>query len=208
MKQTWRHLRSLARLGRRVELNVKATVDKIARDGLLIEPVLEPRRSNRIALLLLVDRLGSMVPFHIQTERLVESAQKGGRLAQAGVYYFNNIPRDKLYLAPTLVKAQPLEEILNRLPVERTVALIFSDAGAARGRVVPPRVELTAAFLRRLKAAVRRVAWINPMPRGRWQGTTAEEIARLAPMFQFTRLELDRAIDLLRGRGAQPAGER
>ena len=202
MKQTWRHLRSLVRSGPRVVLNIHKTVEKIARDGLLVEPVLEPRRANRIELLLLVDRLGSMAPFHILADLLVESAQKGGRLAQAGVYYFNNVPRDRLYLTPALVKAHMLDAILSRLHQERTVALIFSDGGAARRHNVPERVALTAAFLRRLNGSVRRVAWVNPMPKERWPDTSAEDIARLALMFPFSRKGLDDAIDALRGRGS------
>ncbi len=207
MKQSWRHLRSLMRFGPRVVLNVPATVQKMAHDGFLIEPVLEPRRANRIEVLLLVDRQGSMVPFHILADRLVESAQKGGRLARAGVFYFNNAPRDRLYLAPALVKARLLPDILSHLHPDRTVALIFSDAGAARGRQVQARVDLTAAFLQHCRSAIRRWAWINPLPQDRWAGTTAEDIAKLIPMFPFSRRGLDDAIDILRGRRLpQPAG--
>jgi uncharacterized protein with von Willebrand factor type A (vWA) domain len=200
MKQTWRHLRSLVKEGPRVILNIKATVEKIGREGLLIEPVLEPRRINRMELLLFIDRKGSMVPFHGLADRLVESAQKGGRLAQAGVFYFSNVPRDHLYLTPALVKARSLESILRHLHSERTVALIFSDAGAARNHKVDGRIEQTVDFLQRLETGVRRFAWINPMPRHRWEGNSAEEIARLVPMFEFSRRDLDAAIDMLRGR--------
>jgi uncharacterized protein with von Willebrand factor type A (vWA) domain len=200
MKQSWRHLRSLVRSGPRVVLNVPRTVQRIARDGLLIEPVLEPRRANRMELLLLVDRRGSMVPFHLLADRLVESAQKGGRLASSGVYYFYNVPQDRLYLTSALIKAESLRDIFSRLHKERTVALIFSDAGAARGRTSDERVATTGVFLKQLNGFVRRVAWINPMPEDRWAGTSAELIKASVPMFPFSRRGLYRAIDLLRGR--------
>lgn len=77
--------------------------------------------------------------------------------------------------------------------------LIFSDAGAARGGYSQKRVELTAAFLQQIKAKVRYVAWLNPMPESRWQGT-AGEVARLVPMFEMARRGLQDAIALLRGK--------
>jgi uncharacterized protein with von Willebrand factor type A (vWA) domain len=80
------------------------------------------------------------------------------------------------------------------------VVLIFSDAGAARGGLNFKRVSLTIAFLRRLKQHVRYVTWVNPMPKTRWAGTTAGEIARYVPMFEGTRQGLDQSIDVLRGR--------
>ncbi len=200
MKQAWRHLRSLIREGPKTVLNVRATVDKIAYAGFLADLVLEPHRINRMELLLLVDRKGSMAPFHLLADRLVESAQKGGRLGQAGVYYFNNLPLNFLFVTPALIKAQPLEATLNRLRSERTVALIFSDAGAARGHQSAQRVELTARFIDLLKRHVRHVAWMNPMPHKRWKGTSAAEIARLAPMLEFSSRGMDEAIDVLRGR--------
>jgi uncharacterized protein len=200
MKQAWRHLRSLVRSGPRVVLNVPRTVENIACDGLLIEPVLDPLRTNRIEVLLLVDRKGSMVPFHLIAESLVESAQKGGRLAQAGAYYFYNLPRDCLYLTPALVKAEPLQAIYNRIHPDHTAVLIFSDAGAARGRINDQRVALTEAFIRHMNRFVRRAVWINPMPRDRWTDTSAEKIKEFIHMYEFSRQDLYRAIDDLRGR--------
>ena len=67
MKQSWRHLRRLVREGPREELDVAATVEKVSHQGLLLEPVLIPHRINRTQLLLLIDRDGSMAPFHALT---------------------------------------------------------------------------------------------------------------------------------------------
>jgi hypothetical protein len=86
---------------------------------------------------------------------------------------------------------------------ERAVVLIVSDAGAARGSFESERVERTQVFLNQLKRSVRRYAWLNPMPNHRWKGTTAEDIARLVPMFEMSRRGLDAAIDILRGRYVQ-----
>ena len=85
---------------------------------------------------------------------------------------------------------------------------IFSDAGAARGGYSEERYELTKEFLAQLKQRLRYIAWLNPMPRSRWLGTTAGEIARLVPMFEVSRLGLQDAIGVLRGRPTNFEGRR
>jgi len=202
MKQSWRHLRRFVREGLSTELDVEATIDRVVQQGVLLEPVLLPRRINRTELLLLIDQKGSMVPFHALSQRLAETAQRGGRLGEAGIYYFHNCPTRYLYQDPTRQKAEAVTDVLAQLRPERSAVLIFSDAGAARGGFSIERLELTQKFLDQLKQRVRYVAWLNPMAKERWFGTTAGEVARLVPMFEFSRQGLDGAIDVLRGRGS------
>ncbi|MEZ2232599.1 CoxE [Microcoleus sp.] len=200
MKQSWRYLRRPVREGPPVELDVEATVNQIGRQGILLSPVLVPRRINRSQLLLLIDRDGSMVPFHDLSQRLAETAVRGGRLGNAGIYYFQNCPVDYLYHDPYQLEAEKIDRLLANLRPEKSAMLIFSDAGAARGGYSEERVELTAAFLQQIKAKVRYVAWLNPMPESRWEGTTAGKVARLVPMFEMARRGLQDAIGLLRGK--------
>ncbi|MBF2028836.1 MAG: VWA domain-containing protein [Oscillatoriales cyanobacterium C42_A2020_001] len=205
MKQCWRHLRRMVRQGIPTELDVDATVYQIGRQGVLLSPVLLPRRVNRTELLLLIDQDGSMVPFHSLSVRLVETAIRGGRLGGAGVYYLHNAPSEHLYHDPLHQEAEAIQDVLGRLHPDRTVVLIFSDAGAARGSYSSERLELTNEFLERLRQSARRMVWLNPMPRSRWDNTTAAAIAQRIPMFEATREGLDNAIDTLRGRLSHPA---
>lgn len=209
MKQSWRHLRRMIREGLPTELDVAATVRQIAQDGILLHPVLVPPRINRTELILLIDQGGSMVPFQALAQRLVATAQRGGRLGRTGVYYFHNCPMDYLYHDPFDQQWDLVADRLAQFRRDRTVVLIFSDAGAARGGLHWQRVGWTLAFLRRLRRRVRYVAWLNPMPQERWAGTTAAEIAHHVPMLEGTRQGLDRAIDVLRGKhtsGKHPSG--
>lgn len=199
MKQSWRHLRRPVREGPPEELDVITTIEKIGREGILLEPVMVPRRSNRAELALLVDQDGSMVPFHALSRQLAETARRGGRLGQAGVYYFHDYPHGYLYRDPARLEAQPVPDALAAIG-ERAAVLIVSDAGAARGNFDLERVERTRTFIQQLKQSVRRYAWLNPMPNTRWPGTTAGEIARLVPMFEMSRRGLDAAISALQGR--------
>ncbi|MCB8982737.1 MAG: CoxE [Ardenticatenaceae bacterium] len=199
MKQSWRYLRRAARFGPPVELDIDATVDKIARDGFLVDPVLRPRRTNRAQLILLLDRDGSMTPFHSLGRRLASSAHDGGRLGAANVFYFHDCPRDYLYLDPHYQLFVPLPDLLNHVHPLHTSVLIFSDAGAARGRIDEARVRQTAVFLQQLQTAVRHLAWLNPMPQTRWAASSAGLIARQVAMYETTRIGLQGAIKVLRG---------
>lgn len=200
MKQTWRFLRRPVREGAPTELDVEATVNQIGRQGLLLEPVMVSRRVNRAEMLLLLDRDGSMVPFHTLSHRLAETAVRGGRLSKAGIYYFHNCPVDYLYHDPNRQEAELVSNIVAHHCSGQTAVLIFSDAGAARGGYSEERYRLTKDFVTQLKQRVRYMAWLNPMPRSRWTGTTAGEIAHLVPMFEMTRRGLQDAIGVLRGR--------
>lgn len=59
MKQIWRHCRRMVREGTPTELDIAATVNDIGRKGLLLKPILIPRRVNKSELILLIDQDGS-----------------------------------------------------------------------------------------------------------------------------------------------------
>lgn len=199
MKQSWRYLRHLVREGIPVELDIEKTVDKIGREGLLIEPVLMPRKINRTDLILMVDQEGSMIPFHGLSRQLIETAERGGKLRQTRVFYFHDYVDKYIYRHPALLNAQKLEEMLAEVG-ERAIILIISDGGAARGKFEEERVQQTQLWINQLQSSVKYVAWLNPMPSDSWQHTTASEIAQMLPMFEMSREGMNTAINVLRGR--------
>ena len=202
MKQSWRYLRQLVRQTATTELDVNATVKKIAREGLLLEPVMVPRWKNKTDLLLLLDQEGSMAAFHTLSERLIDTALRGGRLGSLEVLYFHNCPAGYLYRDPLHQNAETISSVFERMNHGNTVAMIFSDAGAARGVLNPVRIAATTSFLRQLQRQAKYVVWVNPMPRSRWVETSAERIAQTVPMFEMSRQGMTEAIDVLRGRSA------
>ncbi|MBW4577995.1 MAG: hypothetical protein KME42_00275 [Tildeniella nuda ZEHNDER 1965/U140] len=202
MKQSWRYLRRFIREGALTDVDIDATIHRVGQQGLLLEPVLVPGRVNRTELLLLIDQDGSMVPFHSLSQRLIDTALQGGRLGKAGVYYFHNCPADYVYHDPVHQEAVAIDDFLAQLN-SRTAVLIFSDAGSARGGFNPRRRRATKTFVDDLKQRVRYIAWLNPMPRSRWAGTTAGDIATVIPMFETSRQGLDGAIDVLRGKASK-----
>ncbi|WP_232224065.1 hypothetical protein [Mastigocladopsis repens] len=199
MKQCWRYLRRPVRQGVPTELDVEATVAKIGREGILLQPVLMPPRTNRTDLVLLIDQEGSMVPFHDLSRQLVETAQRGGRLRTTNVFYFHDYPDEYLYCHPAMLDAKHISEVLEEIG-ERAAVLIVSDAGAARGNFDQERVENTKTWIEELQQSIRYLAWLNPMPSECWRQTTAGEIARFMPMFEMSSQGMNAAISVLRGR--------
>lgn len=201
MQQSWRHFRRPVRQGPAVELDLRATIAQIGREGMFRDVVLMPRRVNRAELVLLLDRNGSMVPFHGLLDRLTETAARGGRLGRLSVYYFHDCPIQRLYCDPALFEGEKLARVLEKLGGAHCAILIVSDAGAARARYQTSRVAATSAFLQTCRRRVPRVAWLNPVPCERWSGTSAGAIAKQVAMYPLDRPGLDAAIDYLRGRG-------
>ena len=199
MKQSWRSLRRPIREGKPEELDFDATIAKISHEGILSEPILQPRRINRADLTLFIDQQGSMVPFHLFSRQLVETAQRGGKLRQADVYYFHNCPGSYVFEQPNLFERKSLTDIWESLD-NRAVVLIVSDGGAAREHYDSRRIEQTQQFIQQLKKAVRYSAWLNPMPAETWQHTSAAVLSQSIPMFSMDRQGLNNAIAILRGR--------
>jgi len=204
LTQAWRLLANRAQLGPRDELDLDATVRRLAGQGVLDEPVIRRRRINRMALLLLIDRSRSMAPFRELGERIVETALRGSDLAAVRVLYFANYP-DRLYQDRPM--SQPLSArtaiaALRAGPgyANEVAALIFGDAGAARGHYNAGRAWITNEAVRGLRAANVAVAWLNPMPTERWAGTSADTLdVKLAPMLSFNREGLLGAMAVLKG---------
>lgn len=196
MRQAWRRFRRSARSGPPIELDIEATLDRVTRIGFLDAPVLVPRRINQASALLLVDREGSMVPFHGMARLLVAAAQHDARMRLALPLYFHDVPGDNLYRDPGMLNAVDTRALLEgRQPGlavnARTALVVISDAGAARGRLDAARVAATRDFVARAQASgLRRLIWLNPLPAERWVGSSAAAIDALLPV---PMLELSRA---------------
>jgi uncharacterized protein len=228
--QVWRRLRRPMRHGPSSELDIEATVDRYARTAVASGPVLRPPRRNTARLLLLVDRQGSMTPYHGLTDHLLREIRNAGRLDAITVAYFRNLPgRVEAHgLLDTLSDpfAPEIDPILAEIPpltsgrlyrdpaltepaplpsmLEATVpgaaVAVISDGGATRGTFVTGRLVSTVALVKALHRAGGTVAWLNPAPPSRWPGSTAAQIERHVAMFPLTVAGMYRAVDVLRGR--------
>jgi uncharacterized protein with von Willebrand factor type A (vWA) domain len=178
---------------------------------------------------MLIDRHGSMTPFHGYVDYVVGAIRSAGRIDDVQALYFHDLPgsladRTALEEMPdpfrpdlddVLALIEPLRggrvyqdpELTVPQPLDRVLAgvtaataiLVISDAGAARRQFDIARLADTIALVRKLRAGSAGVAWLNPVPRVQWTRTTAGQVARHVPMFAFTRQGLYRAVDALRG---------
>jgi hypothetical protein len=228
--QAWRHLRRPVRSGPAVELDVEATIAARARRGVATPPVLVPRRRNAVRLLMLIDRQGSMTPFHGYVDYVVGAIRHAARIDDVQAVYFHDLPgstagKRALDEMPNPFRPD-LDEVLSLIepvrdgrvydepnlttprPLEEvfagitatTAVLVVSDAGAARRQLDIGRLAGAIALVKALRTGSAGVAWLNPVPREQWARTTAGQLARHVPMFPFTRQGLYQAVDTLRGR--------
>lgn len=201
MQQVWRGLRSYASSRPDTKINWAKTVQHVARQGVFTRPVYERTRENRIKLVVLIDHHGSMTPHWALGQHLVRAALEDGGHADAVVYYTYNLPNSYLYKNPGHTQDMPLETVFAQCAAHHTTFVIFSDAGASRGLFNPQRVIASKHFLEGLKKHTKSVVWLNPMPRHRWEDTSAELIQYMAPMFECTEPDVEAAIRTLKTGG-------
>jgi uncharacterized protein with von Willebrand factor type A (vWA) domain len=197
MAYAWRRLRlSLPGVGEE-EVDIRATVERVARWGFFLEPVYRQRPGYRAHLSLFIDQDGSMMPFHRFARDLLATARQELGADYVEVSYFHNAPTDQIYTDPYLTKRKLLDAALDTCS-HKTAVLIVSDAGAARGSYHPARIRTTDQFLARVRRHTNLVSWLNPLPEERWPATSAGVIARFVPMFTLSPRGLSQAIDVAR----------
>ena len=197
---TWRRFRLARRTGPKVQLDIDATIAEKCRCGTLTEPVLIPARSNQARVLVLFDASPSMVPWYRTGQVLAESLFRA-QLGHAAIYYFNNDPGDGLFESDRLIRPRALQDVGRLHP--GCALLVVGDAGAARGRADRERVRSTRQFVNHARDAEWwPIAWLNPMPRQRWAGSSAARIAAIPgiAMFELTDDGLVMAVDHFRGK--------
>jgi formylglycine-generating enzyme required for sulfatase activity len=204
LRHGWQRLRQPEYAGWSEEWDIPAVVQQISQQGLLLNPVYLPAKVNRAELLLLIDLSNSMGPFDLMAERLLATASQAANqddFNRVQVCYFRNAPAPRLFQDPDLSQPLPLDDLLPELSEQHTVAVIFSDGGAARQGFNPRRCSLTADFIHRLQPQLRQIAWLNPMPRHRWPSTSAAEIAKEVPMYALSQPGWRALLKVLRGQG-------
>jgi uncharacterized protein with von Willebrand factor type A (vWA) domain len=198
----WRRFRIALRTGQKVDLDIDATIAERCHRGFLTTPVLIPARRNQAQLVVLIDVSDSMVPWALSYRLFVTSLSES-QLGEATVYYFHNAPDEVLYERETLTAPLPMDHVLQKHL--RSTLLIISDAGAARSRHSHTRIRDTRLFLARVRQYWQPIAWLNPLPKRRWQGSSAEDVSQLphVTMFELSEDGLIGAVDVLRGQGSR-----
>ncbi len=195
----WQYLNLPIKDGIKDIFNIDKTIEQSAQQGFFLYPIYTYRETNHAHLLLLIDNLGSMTPFHCLTRELVKTANYESTLQNLDIYYFHNVPTTSIYLDPYLIKPVLLTKVLEKCHRETSV-LIISDGGAARGYRTLKRIQATTKFLLELREKTNYIAWLNPMPKNRWQKTSAQFIADRVSMYPINNQGMSNAIDTILGK--------
>ncbi len=199
MAYGWQSLRRLRPDGPLTEIDIDATLDRIARNGYFTAPAYRRKLRHHARLLLLIDRRGSMTPFHSLTNDLLATTLQAPEIEWVRARYFHDVVTGTLYEDPLLNDPLTMDEALDGCGPE-TSLLVISDAGAARGRLDSDRILATAEMIAALRRRSALLAWLNPMPPSRWLRNSAQVIQHLAPMFHLDQNGLTDAVKAVRGR--------
>ncbi len=181
LRRNWQKLKSEHPSYSNLDLDVHATVLKIARKGYFDEPVFVPRLKKELNLLLFIDAGGSMVPLMDYVTRWQETVLSNVRFKEARKCYFRNVPENEIYLDHQLKEAIPLRRFWSNIATGRTIALVISDIGAARKSWDSGRILECRDFSRALHQKGFSQLWLNPMRRNYWEGSSAAKVAEYVP---------------------------
>jgi len=193
MKQSIRSLRIEQEGNYKKFLDLEATIEQVAQNGYLKEVVLKAGITTNNKLSVFVDVGGSMVGFQYLTALLIQTISDHTVQSDIPVLYFRNSPITKLYYGKELTKSLSLREFIKK---NRNSIIILSDAGAARGRYDQKRIEVTRQFLKKMTSFP--IIWLNPMPKNRWEETSADAIATYVDMYEATDEAFVQAIKQLK----------
>lgn len=173
---SWQFMRRPLREGLRHELDVEATIERIAKAGYFSDVVMRPIKSKRAELIVLVDDGNGMLPYRPALKPLVDAIEVA-QVRPAKLYRFTTYPDEYLYDWEQPTQAVPLDRVLAHMHTRRTIVLIWGDAGANQLNPVEEHRTGLQIFLDRLSPCVRSLIWLNPVPAYRWGGTLAAEVA-------------------------------
>lgn len=187
------------------DVDIDGTIQKTISQGFFSDAVFKKLKVNTTSLLLLIDGQGSMAAFEQLTNNIKTEAEEAlmpnKKIMSKTMksFYFYNVPGEYLYTNKTHTAHESLSRVVAAMKGRTAGVIIVSDAGAARSRYNPYRVNATRAFLKKLHASTSRIAWLNPFPKERWTNNSAEAIAEYVAMFEATEGGIKHAIDFLKG---------
>ena len=180
-----RNLRQFARTGSADELDIKETVRRTAKKGIL-DIHMQPERRNRVKVLMLFDIGGSM-DMHIESLEKLFSAAKN-EFKTLDFFYFHNCLYDYVWQDNNRRHSErmPTFELLNKYGREYRVIFVgdasmspyelFSIGGSVEYMNAEPGV----VWLKRVLEHFDKVAWLNPEDPNYWDYThTIGEIKKL-----------------------------
>lgn len=207
-----RKLRTFARDGNELELDLPNTIEATANNAGELEVVVRPPRRPNTRVILMMDVGGSMDSYIYQVERLFSAAAGSTHFKEFRSYYFHNCIYGKVFLDADFTKSVPLADVFQttgkhyRLVVVGDAAMAPYELFSPKGAYFfgPPQEKAGWNWMVELAQHFERAVWLNPEEPRYWAGvgSTREALARIFSMYPLTLEGLEEAIRTLNGRKA------
>ncbi len=184
LKLALRRLRKFARSGAAEEFDLEGTIAATARDGGLLNVAMRPERRNAVSVLLLLDIGGSMDDHVHAAEALFGAARAEFKRLQH--YYFHNFTYGHVWTHARRAAGDRVDtfDLLHRYGPHHRVVFV-GDAAMHPWEIAAPggcneawNEEAGAVWFQRILSHFPHVAWINPVPRERWDHTPSTRMVR------------------------------
>ncbi len=215
IKQNFRSLPIFQPSSTSNEIDIEETLHHWAKKDFFEKPIFKRKESLYNNVVLLTDNKGSMLSFELLGDMLNTALSESfnGKIDRISVdygqYFFYNVPQKYFYEDKIHIKHTKTYELLDKIKRKKSLVVIYSDAGAARGGNSDGRFKPTLRFLLHLKKVAHQIVWLNPLPKERWNKTTAKRISRFVEMYSLAdsteykekaNRNLQKAIHTLKGK--------
>lgn len=209
MRVALSRLRRMQPEGPADELDLKATIDRTAREAGELSLVMRPRRRNVRRVLLMTDVGGSMSGFAELVSRFFTAMKQ--EIRELHHVYFHNCVYDKVWNDAARRETVPTSDLIERYRGTHDLVLVGDAAMAPTelthiGGVIDLHDHNTRPgidTLMDLKTAFPRAIWLNPEPERNWDLTwTIRAIRGVFPMYPLTTDGLVDAVGALMRRKA------
>lgn len=206
MKVALRKLRTFAREGEALELDLPGTIRATAGNAGFLDIKMIPERHNKVKVLLFLDVGGSMDPHVEVCEQLFSAARS--EFKHLEYFYFHNFVYEQVWrenerrwdahLATTSLINQFGPDY--KLVIVGDASMSPYEIHMTGGSVEHHNPEPGSVWLKRLTDHYRRAVWLNPEPQQNWKYTHSVQITQqlmTGQMFPLNMDGIDRAIKYL-----------
>jgi len=227
-ERRWREMRTDAELGVRdfgvalrrlrhlstrldgpaTEFDIDDTIRQTANHAGQLRLAFRRPRRNSIRVLLMLDVGGSMDDHVLLVDRLFSAVDQAGHFRDLQVRYFHNCVYDRVYSTSEIraSRSESTPHLLAQMDPEYKLVMVGDACMAPTELLVPGGAidyqhmneEPGAQWLERLEDHFSHAAWLNPVPKGWWEGVhgayTLSIVRKIIPMFELSVDGLDRAV--------------
>lgn len=206
MKVALRKLRTFAREGEALELDLPGTIRATAGNAGFLDIKMVPERHNKVKVLLFLDVGGSMDPHVEICEQLFSAASS--EFKHLEYFYFHNFVYERVWRENRRRWNEHIatSTLINQFAPDYKLVIV-GDASMSPyeihmrgGSVEHFNTEPGAVWLKRLTDHYRRAVWLNPEPQQHWKYTHSIQMTQQLmanQMFPLNMDGIDRAIKFL-----------